>query len=139
MADLITIQEAQSWGEKSKLQVALAAIDSNLLTQVQSEILGRLAAAYDTSTWISSATTPELAKTVISKFYVAWLIDRQYSEDGELSSYANLLRRTGQLLLDDIVSGEIDIPGQVSTGDGLPSSWPDDTTPGPYFCMESTY
>jgi len=145
MADLITNLEAQAWGERTKLLPALTTIDSTLLGQIQSEVLGRLAAAVETSTWVSSATTPQLAKTIIAKFYVAAIIDRQYSEDEGLSPYARMLRQTAQVLLDDTVSGEIDIPGATSTGDGLPSSWPDDTTlgpdgcPGPYFRMDSVY
>lgn len=136
---LITTQEAQAWGEKTKLLTALTTLDTDLLTQVEAEVLGRLAAVADTSTWINSATTPTLAKTIIAKFYVAWLIDRQYSEDEDLSSYAELLRSTAVALLDSIVSSEIDIPGVIVTGDGLPSSYPDDCTPGPYFTMESVY
>ena len=148
MASLITVAEAAAWGEKTKLATALASLDTDLLEQVQAEVLGSVAAVADTSTWISSETTPTLVKTVIAKMYVAWIIDRQYSEDDELSTYAALLRTTSQTLLDAIVSSEIDIPGvDVGTGGtGLPSVYPNDSTVdscgqpyGPYFRMDSVF
>jgi hypothetical protein len=135
----ITLQDAQAWGEKSKLLPALSEFDTDLLGQVEVEILGKLGQVADTSTWLTPSATPELAKTIIAKMYVAWVIDRQYSEDDDLSAYAAMLRASAVALQTAIISSEIDMPGVVVTGDGLPSSWPDDTTPGPYFCMDAVY
>ena len=88
-------------------------------------------------------STPQLVKTVISKLYVAWVIDRQYSEDDDLSAYAALLRGTAQTLMAGIVSSEIDIPGAAlgSSGDGLPSVYPTDNDPicGPAFTMDAVF
>jgi len=149
MANLITLQEARAWGEKTKLQPAFqSGLDSDLLTQIQVEVLGNVAAVADTSTWIDSDTTPGLIKTILSKLYVAWLIDRQYSEDEELSAYAALLRATALSLQMSIVSSDIDLPGSSTDdpGDGLPSSYPTDTTTdsagnpyGPYFTMDKVF
>jgi hypothetical protein len=142
----ITLAEAAAWGEKTKLAPALMSLDAELLTQVETEVIGNLAAVADTSTWLASDTTPTLAKTIIAKLYVAWLIDRQYSEDQELSSYAALLRASAMALQLQITSGAIDIPGVIVTGDGLPSVYPTDTTVdqfgqpyGPYFTMDATF
>lgn len=142
MTSLITIQEARAWGEKTKLAPAFQnGLDSDLLTQVQVEVLGNIAAVADTSTWLDSDTTPTLVKTIIAKLYVAWLIDRQYSEDEELSQYAALLRATALNLQMAIVSSDIDLPGsnQDTPGDGLPSVYPTDDTIGPYFSMEAVF
>jgi hypothetical protein len=147
MVSLITLAEAQAWGEKTKLAPAWASgLDDELLEQVQVEVLGNMSSVADTSTWVSSATTPGLVKTIIAKLYVAWLIDRQYSEDQDLSSYAALLRATALTLQASIVSSEIDIPGVVVDGDGLPSVYPNDTTLdrygcpyGPYFRMDAIF
>jgi len=146
---LITLQEAQAWGEKTKLAPAwVAGLDEVLLQQIQVEVLGNIASVADTSTWVSSATTPGLVKTIIAKLYVAWLIDRQYSEDEDLSAYAALLRTTALTLQNAITDSEIDIPGVVTgdAGDGLPSSYPTDTTVdrfgnpyGPYFTMDAVF
>jgi hypothetical protein len=88
---------------------------------------------------VDSGGTPGLAKTIIAKMYVAWLIDRQYSEDEGLSDYATLLRTSATVLLDGILSSEIDIPGAVVNSDGLPSSYPTDNDPGPYFTMDAVH
>jgi hypothetical protein len=137
----ITLQEAKAWGEKTKLAPAFGALDTDLLDQIEVEVVGNLAAVADTSTWVDSTTTPSLAKTVIAKLYVAWLIDRQYSEDQELSAYAALLRASALSLQSQIVDGSIDIPGVIATGDGLPSGYPTDTDPecGPYFRMDAVF
>jgi len=149
MSDLITIQEARAWGEKTKLApVWQNGLDEILLGQIQSEVLGNIASVADTSGWVDSASTPPLVKTIIAKMYVAWIIDRQYSEDEDLSAYAALLRATALSLQMGIVSSDIDIPGITvgDAGDGLPSVYPNDTTTdsagnpyGPYFTMDKVF
>ena len=142
MAALITLQEAQAWGEKTKLAPAWdKGLDTDLLEQVQSEVLGNVASVADTSGWTTTATTPGLVKTIIAKLYVAWIIDRTYSEDEELSQYAALLRATALQLQTSITDSLIDIPGAttVGAGDGLPSSYPTDSDAGPYFSMSAVF
>lgn len=146
MAALITLQEAQAWGEKTKLAPAWSnGLDTALLEQVQAEVLGNIASVADTSAWTDSTNTPSMVKTIIAKFYVAWLIDRQYSEDEELSQYAALLRSTATSLQTGIMNSDIDlVPG--TSGDGLPSVYPNDSTVdrlgnpyGPYFTMDAVF
>lgn len=138
---LITVDEASAWGEKTKLAAALATLDTALLTQLEAEVLGNIASVADTSTWVSSATTPTLVKTIIAKMYVAWIIDRQYSEDTDLNAYATLLRQSASALMTGILESAIDIPGVIVTGDGLPGVYPNDTedTYGPYFTMNAVF
>jgi hypothetical protein len=142
----ITLAEAAAWGEKTKLAPALVQLDAQLLDQIETEVIGNLAAVADTSTWVDTASTPSLAKTIIAKLYVAWLIDRQYSEDQELSAYAALLRASALSLQSGILDSTIDIPGATVNSDGLPSVYPnDDTTDrygqpyGPYFTMDAVF
>jgi hypothetical protein len=142
MSNLITLQDAQAWGEKTKLAPAWQnGLDTSLLEQIQVEVLGNIASVADTSTWITPLTTPGLVKTIIAKLYVAWLIDRQYSEDQDLSSYAALLRTSANSLMTGIVASEIDIPGVIIEADGLPSGYPTDLDPedGPYFRMDAVF
>jgi hypothetical protein len=148
MADLITLAEASAWGEKTKLAPALVTMDSELLGQIQSEVLGHVSAVVTTvttATWISSGTTPQMVKTIIAKLYIAWIIDRQYSEDQDLSAYAALLRAGALSLLTAIETSAIDIPGVTGigddAGDGLPSVFPTDNDPleGPYFTMAQVF
>ena len=138
---LITLPEASAWGEKTKLSVALASLDTELLTQIEVEVVGNLARVANTSTWLNTATTPSLVKTIIAKLYVAWLIDRQYSEDTDLNAYATLLRQSAMALLQGILDSSIDLPGVIVTGDGLPSVYPTDTDPesGPHFRMDAIF
>lgn len=142
----ITLVEAQAWGEKTKLLPALSILDTVLLAQVEVEVLGAIAAVADTTTWTTPALTPSLVKTIVAKLYVAWVIDRQYSEDDDLSSYAALLRASALSLQTAIVDSTIDIPGVTAEGDGLPSVYPTDTTVdrygqpyGPYFTMDAVF
>ena len=149
MSNLITTQEARAWGEKTKLAPAWVngQLDPDLLGQIQVEVLGNVASVADTSTWIDSDSTPAMVKTIIAKLYVAWLIDRQYSEDEELSEYAALLRATALSLQTSIREGDIDLPGAADTaGDGLPSVYPNDNTTdsagnsyGLYFTMDRVF
>lgn len=149
MADLLTLADVRAWGEKTKLAPAWEnGLDASLLSQIQVEVLGKLASVADTSTWVDPISTPSLAKTIIAKLYVAWLIDRQYSEDEDLSSYAALLRATALSLQTSIIDGDVDIPGVATEtpGDGKPSIYPDDQTVdrygnayGPYFTMDAVF
>lgn len=145
---LITLAEAQAWGEKTKLLPALSELDTDLLAQLEAETLAQVATVADTSTWSDSSTTPSLVKTILARNYVAWIIDRQYSEDEDLSNYSALLRTGAMLLLTGIMSSAIDIPGVItdSAGDGLPSIYPTDDTVdrygnpyGPYFTMDAVF
>jgi hypothetical protein len=142
----ITLTEATAWGEKTKLAPALVTLDEALLEQVEVEVISNLSTVATTTTWVDSNTTPSLAKTIIAKLYVAWIIDRQYSEDDELSSYSALLRASALALMNGILSSAIDIPGVVVESDGLPSHYPTDTSLdrfgqpyGPYFTMDATF
>jgi len=149
MDPLITLQEARAWGEKTKLAPAWEdGLDAVLLSQIQVEVVGNVASVADTSAWVDSDSTPELVKTIIAKLYVAWLIDRQYSEDEELSAYAALLRATALSLQTAISDSEIDLPGGSTDapGDGLPGMYPLDSTVdqfgkpyGPYFTMDTVF
>jgi hypothetical protein len=147
---LITVDEARAWGEKTKLAPAWKdGLDADLLSQIQAEVLGNIAAVADISAWTDSATTPTMVKTIIAKMYVAWLIDRQYSEDEDLSGYAALLRTSATSLMLSITSSEIDIPGVTTgndAGDGLPGGYPLDNSTdrdgnpyGPFFTMDAVF
>ena len=105
----ITAQQAQAWFDKTKLTITQ--LDMDLLDLIETEVLGRLGAAYDTSTWIDSATTPKLVKTAISKLYAAWYYNRVYSEDtGTENAYATKLENNAEMLISGIVSGTIELP-----------------------------
>ena len=85
----ISVGEAQAWAEGTKLTIS--SLDAALEEHLAEEVLRRLDSPFDVSTWVDSTTTPKLVRTIISKLYVAWLYDRQYSEDIETGSAAAAL------------------------------------------------
>ena len=125
---LITPVDAQGWAESTKLN--LSTLDGSLLDSIESEVLARLASAYDTSLWISPTTTPKIVKVAISKLYVAWFYDRQYSENQEQGNdYAAMLRTNAEMLITGLLDGTITIPGTVPVGSASGASfYPNDAS-----------
>jgi hypothetical protein len=125
----ITIQDAQAWAEQTKMVSATAALDTNLLGQIEEEVLAQISTAVTTTSWTSDANTPALVKTIIARMYISWLIDKHYSEDEDLNAYAGRLAAGASALLNGIVSGDIEIPGVDNTlGSGQPSFYPNDAS-----------
>jgi len=124
----ITPDDAQGWAESTKLN--LSALDASLLNQIEEEVLGRLSSIYDVTVWTLPSNTPNLVKVIISKMYVAWFYDRQYSENQvEGNDYAALLRNNAEMLMTGLIDGTIDIPGQTQVGAGLgPIFYPNDAS-----------
>lgn len=122
----INKNQAQAWAEGTKLTIA--ALDLNLLAHIENEVIGRLNSAFDTSTWVDDVTTPVLVQTIISKMYVAWLYDRQYSEDIEQgSNYADRLKANAETLTMGLLDGTIEIPGIPDVA-GSPVFYPTDAS-----------
>jgi len=123
----ITVQQAQSWAEKTKLPITV--LDADLLTQVENQVLGMLAEGFDVSTWSDSSSTPPIVQQVISMLYISWFYNRQYSEDQEhVNVYATLLRAEAESLMTGLLNGAVIMPGQtVSTSDG-PTFYPNDSS-----------
>lgn len=122
----ITPQMAQAWFDGTKLVVE--SLDTPLLDLVETEVLGRIGAAFDTSTWVDVSTTPKLVRVTISKLYAAWFYNRQYSEEvGEQNVYAAKLEANAELLITGLIDGTIDLE-EVPSGDpsGQPGFYPTD-------------
>jgi len=108
----ISKEEAQAWAEGTKLTIT--ALDLELEGHLAEEIIRQLSSVFDVAAWLDESTTPKLVRTIISKVYVAWLYDRQYSEDIEQgSNYADRLKQNAQVLLDALLAGTIALPGLV--------------------------
>jgi hypothetical protein len=124
----ITPDDAQGWAESTKL--TLSSLDASLLNQIEEEVIGRLNSVYTTSGWTDSTNTPALVKVIISKLYVAWFYDRQYSENqSEGNDYAILLRANAEMLMTGLIDGTIDLPDVPVAGSGLgPAFYPNDAS-----------
>jgi hypothetical protein len=122
----ITVQEAQAWAEGTKLTIS--ALDTNLEAHLAEEVLVRLASVADTSTWTNDTATPKIVRTIISKLYIAWLYDRQYSEDvADGSAYSDRLKANAEMLMIGLIDGTIEFPGVVDTA-GSPAFYPTDAS-----------
>jgi|SRR6185503_19134541 len=125
----ITTADAQGWGERTKLK--LSTLDTDLLDQIESEILARINSVYDTSLWTDESNTPRLIRTIISKMYVSWIYNRQYSENqSETNEYAKLLIDNAEMLITGILDGTIEIvdPGVIPTTAQVASFYPNDVS-----------
>jgi len=123
----ITVQQAQAWSEKTKLPIT--DLDTDLLTQVENQVLGMLAGGFDTSTWLDSSTTPPIVQQILSMLYVSWFYNRQYSEDQEhVNVYATLLRAEAESLIQGLLDGSITMPGQPESTESAPSFYPTDAS-----------
>jgi hypothetical protein len=122
----ITVKMAQAWVDGTKLTVS--ALDLDLLDLLESEILGRLNSAFDTSVWTDETTTPKLIQAIITKMYIAWVYDRAYSEDIEQgSNYADRLKQNAEGLIVGLLDGTIELPG-VEDIAGSPVFYPTDAS-----------
>jgi hypothetical protein len=121
----IDVAYANAWTEATKL--AIVTFDAALLEQIESQVLGRIATQFDTSTWIDPATTPKMVKSIIAMLYVAWYYDKAYSEDQEEGNdYAALLRAQAENLLQGILDGSISLPEVPNLEPGGPEFYPND-------------
>jgi len=123
----ITVDEAQAWAEKSKLDL-VSELDGELEKQIANQVLARVATAYTVSGWTSSYNTPTLIKQIIAMFYVGWIYERQYSDDNNGPNvYGDKLLAMAEAALQNILDGVTEIPGVDPVLDsGAPSFYPTD-------------
>lgn len=124
----VTLRELQAWAEPTKLTLKLDQANSDLLTQIEEEVLLRIASAYDTDAWIDETTTPKIVRVAIAKMFVAWAYRRQYSEDigDNDASYSMQLETNANTIINGIVDGSIEIPTEPASNAGTPVFYPTD-------------
>lgn len=147
----VTVAQVQGWLDPAKLTIVT--LDTQLINQLETEIISRLAVAFDTSTWTNDTTTPELIKVIISKTYASWLINRFYSENqDEGNDYANGLLENAEMLISGLLNGTITIPGgPTPSTPRIASFYPNDASSaqeptyddmslgGPYFSLGRSF
>jgi hypothetical protein len=122
----ISVAEVQGWLDGAK--ITISTLDADLLANLEAETLSRLASVYNTSGWTDSTNTPKIIRTVISKYYASWLIDRFYSENTpNLSEYAKRLCDNADMVMNGIIEG------QIVVQDGTGSTVVPETSRGPSF------
>lgn len=148
----ISTADANAWLEPTKL--TLDSLDESLEAQVSTDILSRLSSTFDTTYWVDETTTPQLIRTIIAMYYVAWVYDKTYSDNEENNSYAVLLRQYADLNIQGLLSGSLELAGDSNNQNlnvGEPAFFPNDvsssncSTPsnpsdgGPSFLMGSVF
>lgn len=123
----VVVEEVRAWGERTKLNIET--LDNYMLDQIETEILQRLQAQIDTSTWIDPASTPALIRSIISRKYFAAVYFRAYSEDDGTTenTYATKLDATAEMLISGIMDGSIIVEG-VTTDVTTISFYPTDSS-----------
>ena len=126
----ITLQMAKGWAETTKFNIG--ELDTDLLDQIETEVLSAVASQYDTSLWVDELTTPRLVRTAIAKMYVSWTYNKAYSEDeGVSNEYANRLQANADKIVSGIVDGTLTLDDAVpinTDGAGQPAFYPDDAS-----------
>lgn len=123
----VTQREVQSWLELTKLNVA--ALNTDLLSQLEEEVLVQLSSVYTVTGWTDEVSTPKIVRVIIAKMYASWYIDKIYSENqDEGNDYSARLLANANMLLAGLISGLFEIPGVPVPNPGTPSFYPTDAS-----------
>lgn len=125
----ITIEEAQAWCMKPKLDLGRA-LDGALETQLSTQVLSRVAMTYDVSSWSTAVATPKLIRTILAMKYAAFEYYKRFSDDNDdANAYAAKLDGMADNMLANILDGVTVIPGVIPTSSGSsPSFYPTDAS-----------
>ena len=146
----VTLSEVAAWVEPAK--VPITALDAELLSQLEEEVLVQLTSQYSTSTWTDPTTTPKIVRVIIAKIYASFHIDRAYSENQDGGNdYAARLMTNANMLLTGLASGSIEVPDNPPGNASTPSFFPTDFSSaqdptsdnpefgGPYFSLGRSF
>lgn len=112
MAPLITTDDVQAWFTDDRLLLDQTD-DLPEEPNVSREVTAKCSTRYDVSTWISSATTPLLIRSVISARVAAIRYRKHYADQLEELTYSDWLDEWYMMTLDGIINGTIpltDVP-----------------------------
>jgi hypothetical protein len=119
----VTLNEVKAWVEPTKLPIT--ALESELLSHMEEEVLIRLSSSYDISGWTNDTNTPKIVRTIISKIYASFYIDKAYSENqDEGNDYAARLNENAEMLITGLVNGDFEIPNNPPDNPSTVSFYP---------------
>ena len=141
---LISTDDVQAWFTDDRL---LLEITDDLPEEpnVSTEVLSTVAARYDTSTWTTRTTTPQLIRSIISAQVAAIRYRKHYADQIDELPYADWLDQWAMTILKGIVGGSIallDIPSddlQTAQIAASMSGLPDDDSEAAKFTMDMTF
>lgn len=146
----VTLNEVKAWVEPTKLLITT--LDTELLSHMEEEVLIQLSSVYDVGNWTNNTNTPKIVRTIISKIYSSFYIDKAYSENqDEGNDYAKRLQENANMLIAGLIDGTFEIPGIIPASPSNASFYPTDysssQTPtsddlslgGPYFSLGKSF
>lgn len=123
----VTLSEVAAWVDPTK--IPLSALDQELLSHLEEEVLVQLVPQYNVSTWLSPETTPKIVRVIIAKVYASFYIDRAYSENQDVGNdYAARLQANANTLIMGLVNGSIQIPEIPPDNPSSASFYPNDAS-----------
>lgn len=123
----VTLSEVAAWVDPTK--IPLSALDQELLSHLEEEVLVQLVPQYNVSTWLSPETTPKIVRVIIAKTYASFYIDRAYSENQDVGNdYAARLQANANTLIMGLVNGSIQIPEVPPDNPSSASFYPNDAS-----------
>jgi len=105
---LITTDDVQSWFTTDRLQLEVTD-ELSEEPNISAEVLGTVSSRYDTSAWISSSTTPQLIKSIISARVAAVRYRKHYADQLDELFYADWLDDWAETLMEGVVSGSVEL------------------------------
>lgn len=101
---ILTSELVNAWTDKDRYN--LTTLDATLADQIAAQVIGQASQAFDTATWVSSATTPDLIKSVMAMLYVGRVYQaRNIDTVDDISFYGSKLILDAEALLENIISG----------------------------------
>lgn len=137
----ITVGEVQAWFQGTRLTVTESEIQAFELVATTT-VFSALSRKYTTTSWLNQVSTPDIVRAIISMFVAAWVYQRSYSDNADLSSYGTWLEGKAYHLLEAAANGDLLIPGLVPDQDlgfNVTDFFPNEDSPGPYIAMDSTF
>lgn len=123
----VTLSEIKAWVDPSK--IVITSLDTELLSQLEEEVLVQLTGQYNVTSWLDELTTPKIVRVIIAKTYASFYIDRVYSENQDNGNdYAARLMTNANMLLSGLISGSIEIPDVEITNPSTVSFFPTDAS-----------
>lgn len=104
---IISVTDVTNWLKASKYQVE--GLDEELADVEGTYVLGRLAARYDTTGWVTEAVTPKLVQMVIGMLVAADEYERAVAQDDPDDNYGTRLRQRAELLLTGLLDGSVSV------------------------------
>jgi len=103
----LSSDDIQNWLQEDKYSVTSDALV--LVDRAKDVIFTAIHERYDTTSWISRATTPSQVLNLLSKLTASYYLRKIISEDDGEHTYANWLEQSVMKSVEKISSGEFEI------------------------------